>query len=74
MLVIKIGSTIKYRDNFGCGAQRTTIVRGIQHCAMQGAKDGEAVQSIAWYAKNYGCFDLANGHWCYGKQIDVMEV
>ena len=30
------------------------------------------IESIDWDMKNYGCFMLSNGHWCYGWQIDLL--
>ena len=41
-------------------------------CEEEGDKYGGAVGSIDWDMKNYGCFTLSNGHWCYGGQIDSL--
>ena len=41
-------------------------------CEKEGDKYGDAVESIDWDMKNYGCFTLSNGHWCYGEQIDLL--
>ena len=41
-------------------------------CEEEGDKYGGAVESIDWDMKNYGCFTLSNGHWCYGGQIDSL--
>ena len=41
-------------------------------CEKERDKYGDAVESIDWDMKNYGCFTLSNGHWCYGWQIDLL--
>ena len=37
-----------------------------------GCPEKVTIESIDWDMKNYGCFTLSNGHWCYGEQIDLL--
>ena len=70
--IIKIGSKVIYRGNFGMGCPEKVTIRSIDMCEEEGDKYGDAVESIDWDMKNYGCFTLSNGHWCYGGQIDLL--
>ena len=70
--IIKIGSKVMYRGSFGMGCPEKVTIRSIDMCEEEGDKYGGAVESIDWGMKNYGCFTLSNGHWCYGGQIDLL--
>ena len=70
--IIKIGSKVIYRGNFGMGCPEKVTIESIDMCEKEGDKYGDAVESIDWDMKNYGCFTLSNGHWCYGWQIDLL--
>ena len=70
--IIKIGSKVIYRGNFGMGCPEKVTIESIDMCEKEGDKYGDAVESIDWDMKNYGCFTLSNGHWCYGGQIDSL--
>ena len=70
--IIKIGSKVMYRGSFGMGCPEKVTIRSIDMCEEEGDKYGGAVESIDWDMKNYGCFTLSNGHWCYGGQIDLL--
>lgn len=70
--IIKIGSKVIYRGNFGMGCPEKVTIRSIDMCEEEGDKYGGAVESIDWDMKTYGCFTLSNGHWCYGEQIDSL--
>ena len=70
--IIKIGSKVIYRGNFGMGCPEKVTIESIDMCEEEGDKYGDAVESIDWDMKNYGCFTLSNGHWCYGEQIDSL--
>lgn len=69
---IKIGSKVMYRGSFGMGSPEEVTIESIDKCKEERDKYGDAVESIAWDMKNYGCFTLSNGHWCYGEQIDEL--
>ena len=69
---IKIGSKVIYRGNFGMGCPEKVTIKSIDKCKKERDKYGDAVESIDWDMKNYGCFTLSNGHWCYGEQIDLL--
>ena len=70
--IIKIGSKLMYRGSFGMGCPEKVTIKSIDMCEEEGDKYGGAVESIDWDMKNYGCFTLSNGHWCYGGQIDLL--
>ena len=70
--IIKIGSKVMYRGSFGMGCPEKVTIESIDMCEEEGDKYGDAVESIDWDMKNYGCFTLSNGHWCYGGQIDSL--
>ena len=70
--IIKIGSKVIYRGNFGMGCPEKVTIESIDMCEKERDKYGDAVESIDWDMKNYGCFTLSNGHWCYGEQIDLL--
>ena len=70
--IIKIGSKVMYRGSFGMGCPEKVTIKSIDMCEEEGDKYGDAVESIDWDMKNYGCFTLSNGHWCYGGQIDSL--
>ena len=70
--IIKIGSKVIYRGNFGMGCPEKVTIESIDMCKKERDKYGDAVESIDWGMKNYGCFTLSNGHWCYGEQIDSL--
>ena len=70
--IIKIGSKVMYRGLFGMGCPEKVTIESIDMCEKERDKYGDAVESIDWDMKNYGCFTLSNGHWCYGGQIDLL--
>ena len=70
--IIKIGSKVMYRGLFGMGCPEKVTIESIDMCEKERDKYGGAVESIDWGMKNYGCFTLSNGHWCYGGQIDSL--
>ena len=70
--IIKIGSKVMYRGSFGMGCPEKVTIESIDMCKKERDKYGDAVDSIDWDMKNYGCFTLSNGHWCYGEQIDSL--
>ena len=69
---IKIGSKVMYRGSFGMGCPEKVTIKSIDKRKKERDKYGDAVESIDWDMKNYGCFMLSNGHWCYGWQIDLL--
>ena len=70
--IIKIGSKVMYRGSFGMGCPEKVTIESIDMCEKERDKYDDAVESIDWDMKNYGCFTLSNGHWCYGEQIDLL--
>ena len=70
--IIKIGSKVMYRGSFGMGCPEKVTIESIGMFEKDGEKYGDTVESIDWDMKNYGCFMLSNGHWCYGWQIDLL--
>ena len=69
---IKIGTKVIWRNSWGKDAPREAVVRKIEKCVDKGSKYGKRVDAISWDDKDYGVYDLDNGHWCYGYQIDSI--
>ena len=69
---LKIGSKVVYRGAWGTKLPKETTIESIEYCA-DGGKYGDSVEECN--KSNYmDCvFDLADGHWCYGHQIDWAQ-
>ena len=67
--VIKIGSKIIYKGAWGTQSEKEVTIEGMQLCEEEGDKYGVDANEIPWEQKNYGVYDLSDGHWCYGYQI-----
>ena len=66
---IKIGTEVIYRPAWATETPKTAKITCIEKCKREGDKYGKNVEQIAWISKNYGVYDLDDGHWCYGYQI-----
>lgn len=72
--VIKVGSRVMYRGCFGVGPAKEAKIESITKALEKRSKDGRSTKSIDWDEKEYGCFILSDGHWCYGEQIvDLLD-
>ena len=72
--VIKVGSRVMYRGCFGVDPAKEAKVESITKALEKRSKDGCSTKSIDWDEKEYGCFILSDGHWCYGEQIvDLLD-
>jgi len=72
--VIKIGTRVKWSGAWNTDPHKEVYVEGIQKCKEKHEKYGDNVEEISWEDKDYGVFDLSNGHWCYGNQIhDIVS-
>ena len=69
---LKKGTKVLYRPLFGFGPQTEVTILSIDRCERKGSKYGKEVNSIPFKDKDYGVYDLDNGHWCYGDQIDAI--
>ena len=67
--VIKIGSKVIYKGAWGTQPEKEVTIEGMQLCEEEGEKYGTDVEEIHWDYKDYGVYDLSDGHWCYGYQI-----
>ena len=67
--VIKIGSKVSYKGAWGTEPQKEVPIEGIEKCEEEGMKEGDPVDEIDWLEKDYGVYDLSDGHWGYGYQI-----
>ena len=47
-------------------------VKYIQRSEYKRDKYGVEVDSVPFSEREYCVFDLNNGHWCYGEQIDSI--
>ena len=70
--VIKIGSKVVYRGCFGTFPPKEAVVLGIAQSNYKRDKDGYPVNYISFADREYATFDLDDGHWCYGEQIDSV--
>lgn len=70
--IIKAGSKIQYRGNFGMDKPTTAIVKQIERSKYKRDKYGEIVPEIPFSEREHGVFVLDNCHWCYGEQIDEV--
>lgn len=72
--VIKVGSRVMYRGCFGVATAKEAKIESITKALEKRSKDGCSTKSIDWDEKEYGCFILSDGHWCYGEQIvDLLD-
>ena len=72
--VIKVGSRVMYRGCFGVDPAKEAKIESITKALEKRSKDGCSTKSIDWDEKEYGCFTLSDGHWCYGEQIvDLLD-
>ena len=72
--VIKVGSRVMYRGCFGVDPAKEAKIESITKALEKRSKDGCSTKSIDWDEKEYGCFILSDGHWCYGEQIvDLLD-
>lgn len=69
--VIKNGMKVVYRGSWGNDAPKETTIVGIELC-KDGEKYGEIVEEVPADAINKCVFDLADGHWAYGWQIEKV--
>jgi hypothetical protein len=69
MGIIKVGTEVEYRGSFGRGCPAVVRVESIEACEP-GDKNGTPVQAVPFSGKDSCVFDLSDGHWCYGEQID----
>lgn len=69
---IKIGSKVLYRGCFGMYSPTEVVVTGIERSDYKRDKYGKPVDSVPFGEREYCVFDLDNGHWCYGEQIDGL--
>lgn len=72
--VIKVGSRVMYRGCFGVDPAKEAKIESITKALEKRNKYGRSTKSIDWDEKEYGCFILSDGHWCYGEQIvDLLD-
>lgn len=69
---IKIGMTVVYRGSWGHDAPKEAVVESIELCECEGAKYGDPVDEVAIADVERSTFDLSDGHWCYGFQVDEV--
>lgn len=72
MDTIKVGTKVRYRGCFGMGQPEVVKVERIERSIEKRSKYGKKVASVPFAEREYCIFDLDNGHWCYGEQIDEI--
>ena len=71
--IIKVGSKVVYKGAWGSEPEKEVEVTRIEKCKDEGDKYGTQVDEILWDEKDYGVFDVSDGHWCYGYQIVELK-
>lgn len=72
---ISVGDSVLWRGCWGSQAPEIVRVDRIEECAHRRMKDGREVSCIPVDRKDFGVFDLSNGSWAYGEQIEpIVEV
>ena len=72
---VKIGDTVKWRGGFGNDGPKLAVVSGLSVTTIAGDKYGDQVEEAdeSLVAQNRVVFDLANGHWAYSDQIELLS-
>jgi hypothetical protein len=65
---IKIGTLVENERSF-----EPAKVIGIELCESEGMKEGIPMDKVFVGDKNRCIFDLDNGHWQYGYQVEVAN-
>ena len=69
--MIEIGDAIMYRGSFGYVAiPIRAVIIGIAKSKQVRDRYGDKVDRVLFRDRQFACFDLDNGNWCYGDQID----
>lgn len=69
---LKKGMSVIYRPSWGHDAPVKVKVEYIELCDCEDAKYGVPVDEVAIEDIRRSTFDLDNGHWAYGFQIDEI--
>lgn len=71
-VVIKQGTKVIYRGCWGEDVPKEATVINVVKCKEIGEKYGDTVDEVTFNEKDYCTFDLDDGHWCYGTQVDAV--
>lgn len=71
--MIRIGDFVMVRGAWGTEPPKRVQILGMELCAAPRQKHGVPVNEVPATLKDYINFDLNNGHWAYGYQIDLIE-
>ena len=72
MARIRVGDTVIWKGSWGSDPAKEAKVLKIERC-RKGEKYGKQVDSIGEYELDRAVFDLDNGHWAYGYQIQMKK-
>jgi len=70
--MIRVGDKVMWRDRWGQGYPRPATIEAIEVCTVDD-KSGIDVEEVREELKDVCVFDLDNGHWAYGHQIDLPQ-
>ena len=70
---VKIGQEVTYRGAWGSEPPKRVKVTYIELCQQEREKYGTPVDEANVEDIRRCCFDLDDGHWCYGYQIDEVH-
>ena len=71
MKTIKVGDKITYRGGWGNNEPKEATVENIEYCCEEHTKYGVCVNEVEEEDVRKSVFDLDDGHWCYGYQIEM---
>ena len=74
MTIIKLGSKVSWKGSWGHNEPVIAEVTGIELCEEKRMKYGTPVNEVNADIKDYCVFDLNTGNWCYGYQIEPIEI
>lgn len=69
---IKEGMKVIYRGSWGHDEPKETTIKDIELCDSEDSKYGTRVQEAAVEDIRRCVLDLADGHWCYGWQVEEL--
>lgn len=72
-MIIKIGDTIIWNGTFGYDDPKTAKIIYLELCKNKHDKYGVPVEFISIKDKNRAIFNLDNGYWAYGSQIEIIQ-
>lgn len=71
--ILKVGDTVLWRQTYGSTRSIAAKITAIEACSRPGIKYGVPVDAVPESLVPSCVFDLDNGHYAFGTQIDLIE-